>query len=133
MRLKKWLYIGVGSVGLGIGALGAVLPVLPSFPFLLLAAVCFGKSSERLNTWFKGTQLYKRNLETYVKRRGMTRAVKRRIMLTVSAIFAVSLFFMWHIPAMRIVLGAVWLGHMLYFTFRVKTLEPEAVEVADAQ
>ena len=73
MRLKKILYVVLGCIGAGLGALGAVLPLLPSFPFLLLAAFCFARSSERLNHWFTGTKLYKNNLESYVKGRGMTR------------------------------------------------------------
>lgn len=40
----------MGCIGVGMGALGAVLPLLPAFPFLLLAAFCFGKGSERLHT-----------------------------------------------------------------------------------
>ncbi|MDE5742413.1 MAG: YbaN family protein, partial [Oscillospiraceae bacterium] len=62
MKLKKIIYIITGCIGLALGAVGAVLPLLPAFPFLLLAAVCFGKSSERLNNWFVNTKLYKNNL-----------------------------------------------------------------------
>ena len=47
MNIKKTIYLALGCIGVGLGALGAVLPLLPAFPFLLLAAFCFGKSSER--------------------------------------------------------------------------------------
>ena len=50
MNLKKLLYIFLGCLGVGLGALGAVLPLLPAFPFLLLAAFCFARSSEKLHT-----------------------------------------------------------------------------------
>ena len=52
------------------------MPLLPAFPFLLLAAFCFAKSSERLHNWFINTKLYKNNLESYVKGQGMTRKTK---------------------------------------------------------
>ena len=46
MNIKKILYIVLGTIGLILGAIGAVLPLLPAFPFLLLATVCYAKSSE---------------------------------------------------------------------------------------
>ena len=67
MKLKKILYIILGCIGLGLGAVGAVVPMLPAFPFLLLAAFCFARSSQKLHTWFINTRLYKENLESYVK------------------------------------------------------------------
>ena len=69
-------YISLGCISLALGAVGTVVPLLPAVPFLLLAAFCFGKSSERLHRWFTGTSLYKNNLETYVKGEGMTRKTK---------------------------------------------------------
>ena len=86
MSVKKAVYVFLGCAALGLGTVGAALPLLPSFPFLLLAAFCFGRSSERLHTWFIGTKLYKNNLESYVQGRGMTRKAKIRIMVAVTLI-----------------------------------------------
>ena len=105
MKIKKILYVILGCIGLALGAVGAILPLLPAFPFLLLAAFCFAKSSEKLHRWFTGTKLYKNNLESYVKGQGMTWKTKIRIMIT------------------RIVLACVWVFHILYFVFRVKTIK----------
>lgn len=41
----------LGCIGLGLGAVGAAVPLLPAFPFLMLAAFCFARSSRRLNDW----------------------------------------------------------------------------------
>ncbi len=79
MKIKKIIYMAVGCLGVGLGAVGAVVPMLPAFPFLLLAAFCFGRSSEKLNNWFIHTKLYKNNLESYVKGRGMTWKTKIRV------------------------------------------------------
>lgn len=125
MKIKKLVYIIIGCVGLGLGALGAVLPLLPAFPFLLLAAFCFGKSSERLHKWFVGTKLYKNNLESYVKGRGMTWKTKIRIMVIVTVTMTVGFIMMNAVPVGRIVLCAVWVFHVLYFVFKVKTIKPE--------
>ena len=122
MKLKKFFYIAVGCLSLGLGALGAVLPLLPAFPFLLLAACCFGKSSQRLHRWFTGTRLYKENLESYVQGKGMTKKAKVRIMVTVTALMSVGFVLMHQVPVGQIVLGGVWSFHILYFIFGVKTL-----------
>ena len=68
--MKRILYIILGCIGVGLGAVGAVVPMLPAFPFLMLAAFSFARSSKKLHTWFIGTRLYKDNLEDYVAGRG---------------------------------------------------------------
>lgn len=92
--MRKWLYISVGIIGLGLGAVGAVMPMLPAFPFLMLAAYCFGKSSERLDQWFRNTKLYKDNLEDYVSGRGMTRKAKIRVVITVTVLMSIGFLIM---------------------------------------
>ena len=95
MNLKKVFFVILGCLGLGLGALGAVLPLLPAFPFLMLAAFCFAKSSEKLHNWFTSTRLYKKNLESFVQGKGMTVKTKVRIMLTVTILMSIG-FIMMH-------------------------------------
>lgn len=121
--MKKVFYIVLGCVGLGVGAVGAVMPLLPAFPFLLLAAYCFAKSSEKLHTWFIGTKLYKDNLESYVQGKGMTKKTKIRIMVTVTILMSIGFIMMHQVAVGRIVLSLVWIFHILYFVFGVKTLQ----------
>lgn len=125
MKIKKGIYITVGCIGVGLGAIGAVVPLLPAFPFLLFAAICFGKSSERLHTWFIGTKLYKNNLESYVQGRGMTWKTKIRIMIIVTLTMSVGFIMMSKVPVGRIILACVWLFHIFYFCFGIKTLPKE--------
>lgn len=87
----KLFYVILGCIGLGLGAVGAAVPLLPAFPFLMLAAFCFARSSRRLNDWFLSTRLYKNNLESFVRGRGMTRAAKLRIMGVVTLTMAFGL------------------------------------------
>ena len=126
MRIKKILYIAAGCTGLALGTVGAVLPLLPAFPFLLFAAFCFGRSSERLNNWFVNTKLYKNNLESYVKGNGMSFKTKIRIMITVTILMSIGFIMMNNILAGRIVLALVWVFHILYFLFGVKTIPVKA-------
>ena len=123
MKLKKVIYITVGCLGLALGAVGAVFPLLPAFPFLLLAAICFGKSSERLDRWFKNTKLYKNNLESFVKGQGMTWKTKIKIMITVTVLMTIGFIMMNQVVVGRIVLACVWVFHIIYFIFGVKTIK----------
>lgn len=120
--MKKILYIILGCIGVGLGAVGAVVPMLPAFPFLMLAAFCFGRSSKKLDTWFKGTNLYKKNLESFVQGRGMTKKTKLRIIATVTALMAVGFIMMRNVPVGRICLAAVWVFHVIYFIFGIRTI-----------
>ena len=122
--MKRILYIILGCVGVGLGAVGAVVPMLPAFPFLMLAAFCFARSSEKLDRWFKGTKLYQDNLADYVAGRGMTVKTKVRIMITVTLLMSIGFIMMGlkGIVTGCIVLGCVWLFHIIYFIWGVKTI-----------
>lgn len=125
MMLKKAVYVTAGYIGVGLGALGAVLPLLPAFPFLMLAAFCFGKSSARLHNRFVGTKLYQNNLESFVKGEGMTWKTKLRVILIVTATMSFGFIMMSRVPLGRIVLALLWLFHIAYFVFFVKTIPSE--------
>jgi len=125
MKVNKPFYILLGFLGVGLGAVGAILPLIPSFPFLLIAAFCFSRSSEKLETWFKSTKLYKNNLDSYIQGNGMTIKTKIRIMLLVTVLMSIGFIMMNAIVIGRIVLIIVWLFHILYFSFGVKTIDSE--------
>ena len=129
--MKRILYIILGCVGVGLGAIGAFVPMLPAFPFLMLAAFCFARSSEKLDRWFKGTKLYKDNLEDYVAGRGMTVKTKIRIMITVTLLMSIGFIMMGlkGIVTGCVVLRCVWSLHIIYFMWGVKTI-PAAKEPA---
>lgn len=133
MNIKKIFWIVLGCIGVGLGAVGAVVPMLPAFPFLMLAAFSFARSSEKLHTWFISTKLYKDNLEDYVAGRGMTWKTKIRIMVTVTLLMSVG-FTMMALKSVVvgcIVLSCVWAFHIIYFIWGVKTT-PATKEPAKA-
>lgn len=125
MNIKKAFFIVLGCLSLGLGAVGAVLPILPTVPFLMLAAFCFAKSSEKLHNWFISTKLYKKNLESFVQGKGMAMKTKIRIMVMVTILMSIGFIMMHAVPVGRIILGFVWLFHVLYFIFVIKTLKVE--------
>lgn len=126
----KYVYLTLGFVGIALGAVAAVVPLLPSFPFLLLAFISFGKSSKKLDAWFRSTKLYKNNLESYIHKQGMTRGNKVRVMITVTLVMAVGFVMLRRIILGQIILGVVWIGHVVYFAFGVKNKAQESNQEA---
>lgn len=122
MKLKKMLYLVLGCVCLGLGCVGVVLPILPTVPFFLVTVFCFAKSSQKLHDWFVSTNLYKKNLESFVQKRGMTVRTKASIITTVTILMAVGFLMMSRVPVGRIILAVVWVCHIIYFVFGVKTI-----------
>ncbi len=122
--MKRLLYLILGCICLGIGCIGIVLPILPTVPFFLVTLFCFAKSSQRLHTWFIGTDMYKKHLESFVKKEGMTVKTKAMIMASVTLLMGFGFFMMLrkgiYIPC--IILGVVWVCHVVYFVFGVRTI-----------
>lgn len=120
-KIIKFLYIIVGFIALGLGVLGLVLPVLPTTPLLLLASYCFVKGSERFEHWFKGTTLYKRHLETFVKERAMSLKQKLTILLFADVMIAIPFFILESIMV-RVTLVLIVIYKYYYFIYKIKTV-----------
>lgn len=122
--MVKYIHLALGLVSLALGTVGSLIPALPTVPFLMLATFCFARSSEKLDRWFKNTKLYKDNLEDFVAGRGMTMKAKVRIMVTVTLLMSVGFIMMGlkGIVTGCVVLGCVWVFHIVYFLFGIKTI-----------
>lgn len=121
-KIKKGLYIFVGLICVVLGAIGVILPILPTTPFLLLASACFVKGSDRFDKWFKGTKLYKNNLESFVNNRSMTMKTKVRILLFADIMLLFPLVIIDSL-IMKFVLIFIILFKLYYFMFRIKTIK----------
>ena len=83
----RHLWLVLGFLSLGLGAAGAVLPLLPTTPFILLAAFCFGKSSPRFHAWLIGHRLFGPMIADWRERR----AIRPRAKATAIGVMAATL------------------------------------------
>ena len=79
--LKRRLLILSGTISTGLGIIGIFIPVLPTTPFLLLAAACYMRSSERFYRWLLNNRLFGAYISNYVKGKGMPLKIKMATIL----------------------------------------------------
>ncbi|MDE9834569.1 YbaN family protein [Staphylococcus pseudintermedius] len=117
----RYLLLGIGGIFTLLGFAGAVLPLLPTTPFLLVAVLCFAKSSDRFHDWLIQTKVYQAYVEDFRKHRGYT--MKKKIQLLISLYIVVGSS-IWMVDVTMIRLGLlvmVVIQTVVLFTW-VKTL-----------
>ncbi|MCI0665297.1 MAG: YbaN family protein, partial [Acidobacteria bacterium] len=126
-RWKSRFYITIGFIAVGLGVIGIPTPVLPTTPFLLLAAFCFARGSQRWHRWL----LTQRTLSPYIiafrEKKGLTRDQKWRIAALVTMTLLVTGAFspVWQGKALAIF---IWVTSMIFLYF-----SPAAAEETNNQ
>lgn len=91
--MRRTLYIFLGCFSFALGFVGALLPVLPTTPFLLLSGFFFTRSSRAFDDWLKGTSLYQFYVADYEQTRSIPREKKKKIVLNVLLLMGFSIYF----------------------------------------
>lgn len=123
-KVKKYLFVLIGFIAFAIGVAGVFLPVIPGGPFFLFAAYCFGKSSKRVENWFKGTSFYKEYVVRLRENRGMTKKEKIRINLIADAFILFSIIYV-DILMVRVTMLVLCIIKHYYFIKKIPTITPE--------
>ncbi|MEB6833316.1 YbaN family protein [Staphylococcus aureus] len=118
MRL---ILIVIGLIFTALGIAGAVLPLLPTTPFLLVAVFCFARSSDRFYNWLINQKIYKEYVENFYLHRGYTLQQKIKILISLYIVIGFSIY-MVDVFAVRVgLIIMVIIQTAVLFTF-VKTL-----------
>ena len=123
-RPVRWLLVVAGCVSLGLGLLGIPLPVLPTTPFLLVSAWCFGRSSEPLLRWLLTNRLFGVYLRGYVQNRGIPKRVKVYVLVLLWTTLLFSAFWVVKAVWLSVLLIGVAVGVTLH-VLRIRTAKPE--------
>ena len=108
-NLKKKIYICVGLLAVGLGIIGAFLPVMPTVPFLLVALFCFERSSKKYHDMILNNKYFGKVLRDYYEGKGLTTSVKIKAILFLSCGIGFSFYKVQHLY-LRIMLVVIWLG-----------------------
>ncbi len=119
--LPRWLLLVVGVASVGLGTLGIFVPLLPTTPFLLLAAACFVRSSDRLHHWLMNHRVYGPIVRGYREHKALPASSKVTILVFTWAAILSSVLILTH--PMRFVLLAPAIG-ATWMMIRMPTLDP---------
>jgi len=93
-RFKKTALVFIGTLSVSLGIIGVFIPILPTTPFLLLAAACYIRSSKRLYTWLITNKYFGKFIINYREQKGIPLSIKISVLtllwltISLSAIYA---------------------------------------------
>jgi len=121
-KAKKRLLAFCGMLAVGLGAVGIFLPLLPTTPFLLLAAACFFRSSDRLYNWLIHHKWFGHYIKQYREHKAISRQTKRATLLLLWSTLAFSALVVLDSVWARLLLLAVGIGVTLH-VLSMKTMK----------
>ncbi|MEO9636159.1 MAG: YbaN family protein [Parasphingorhabdus sp.] len=111
--MKRQFYLIAGLISLGLGGIGVILPLLPTVPFMILAAFCFANSSPRLEAWLVEHPVFGVHINNWRQRRAITRRGKWAATAAFAASCVIALLFVkppWNlIPIAAALISGSWI------------------------
>ena len=124
-KLKQYLFITLGWIFVALGAIGAVLPLLPTTPFLILALACFAEHSPRFHRMLLNHKWFGPPLQQWEQTHTMRPKVKKKVYLLIILTFAISITVLWGRTGLQLMLVGFCLT-LLWFISRIKEAERES-------
>lgn len=127
MDVRKAILIFCGTLCVGLGVLGMILPLMPTTVFLLLAAYCYSRSSDRFHTWLLSNRLFGKYITNYRAGHGISLRQKWSTTILLWASIGFSIWMMGGAFWTALILVAIALGVTVHL-YMLKTYRPEAEE-----
>lgn len=118
--MKQIIYITLGTIFVGIGAIGIILPVLPTTIFLIIASLFFVRSSPKLHKKLMNSKTFGPLISNYINHRGITKKDRIKSLTTIWMLIIISMIFVQNLTLILILL-IVAIAHTVYF-YRLKLL-----------
>lgn len=119
---KRILFIVAGTICLGLGALGIILPLLPTTPFLLLTAACYMRGSDRMYQWLLNNKWFGKYIRNYREGKGIPLRGKISALVLLWTTISFTAIFIISIGVIRITLFLIAAIVSIYL-IRLPTLE----------
>jgi uncharacterized membrane protein YbaN (DUF454 family) len=113
-RIARLLWVVAGTISLAVGVVGVVVPVLPTTPFLLIAAACYLRGSKRMYNWMVANRYLGGYLRDYLEGKGISIRAKAASILLLWTLIVLSAAFATSDTVVRVVLIAVAIGVTLH-------------------
>ncbi|AMB95813.1 MULTISPECIES: YbaN family protein [Aerococcus] len=116
----RYFYLILGWTSFALGALGTFIPVLPTTPFMLLAAWAFARSSKRFDQWLKSTKIYQYYGADFEDGGGIPLKKKVQIILITYTVMAISIYFV-PLKPVRLLIVAIGIIFGLWLFLKMPT------------
>ena len=110
----QYIFNGLGSLFVVLGFLGLFLPLLPTTPFLLLAAACYARGSERFHRWLMEHPWFGETIKRYQSGHGIPRKARNKTLMILWGTLVISAWFVRDRPWLHLILLAVGVGVTWY-------------------
>ena len=117
--LLKWLWVFLGCLFVGLGAIGAVIPGMPTTVFLVLAAACFIRSSQKLYDWLISNKTFGPYLKDYREGKGIPLKAKIVALIMIVGFVSFAVFFAIEVKPIKILVGLLGLIGFWFVFFKV--------------
>jgi uncharacterized membrane protein YbaN (DUF454 family) len=122
MEIKRLFFFSLGVTLFGVGAVGVVVPVLPTTPFVLASFFCFGKSSKKAERWISNNRYFGSYIENYKAKQGVPLDIKIKSIVFLWVMLILSFIFFFnqnYIFILLIIVGMAVTAHILLLKTKI--------------